>query len=672
MTTALPSPRGWTRAGAGISVFLAAGALSAVFNATFQRLSADRVDVDALGALNALLTVMAGVGLLGLGLQVVLVREGAARLAVGRAVAVVAVLAALGGAIAVPGPGWYRVTIGMLLASAIAAVLASVPHRARLLADASWRRVGGVYLVGGGIRLAVLLPALAVIDNPMVATMTATAAGEVCAAASAWLLARPQYMGVWSQPPRRIDAATLRVLLRSSAVLVGLWALTIADTVIARIRLPAAQADAYAFASTAARSSFYFAVLIAHLALPTFMLERGRSEGLRRAFSVTVALTALGALSVAGVVFIAPGWTASRLLGTNAARVDVSTLRLLVVAWAAMSVLPLLTYFHIDRHPRLAAVPGLGALVVVVVGVGITSGRSFAVVVVVVVLATTAVMGVPAVHRLLPVTRSTEWNAAYAGHLHAPASDVTVVVPFFNPGPEVLIDTVARLVASLQAADIGHRVIAVSDGSTDGSADALRGAGLDHVDVVVLPANVGKGGALRAGLALSRGTLVGYIDADGDLPPEQVAELVAIASETGADAVIGSKLHPDSQVSMEGHRRLMSVVFRFLVRVLFRLDVRDTQTGLKLYRGDVVSGLVPMLREDGFAIDVEILVAAMRSGHRSIVEAPIHLVRAGASTVSARRSVATIAGLLRIFWRDHVALAYDAGSPSVAPLAAGR
>ncbi len=63
--------------------------------------------------------------------------------------------------------------------------------------------------------------------------------------------------------------------------------------------------------------------------------------------------------------------------------------------------------------------------------------------------------------------------------------------------------------------------------------------------------------------------------------------------------------------------------------MLFRLDVRDTQTGLKLYRGDTLAAVAPLLREDGFAIDVEILVAARRERSLSIVEAPV-TIRASA------------------------------------------
>lgn len=96
-----------------------------------------------------------------------------------------------------------------------------------------------------------------------------------------------------------------------------------------------------------ARSSFFVAVLLADVALPTFMSDRGRSERLRRAFSVTVVLIALGAAIAAAVVVAAPRWTAELLLGDDAAGVSVPTLRCrLALAWALLSVVPLLTFFH--------------------------------------------------------------------------------------------------------------------------------------------------------------------------------------------------------------------------------------------------------------------------------------------------------------------------------------
>ena len=78
------------------------------------------------------------------------------------------------------------------------------------------------------------------------------------------------------------------------------------------------------------------------------------------------------------------------------------------------------------------------------------------------------------------------------------------------------------------------------------------------------------------------------------------------------------------------------------------LHVRDTQTGLKLYRGAALEGVAPLLREDGFAIDVEILVAVRHAGRLSIVEAPVRIVASHHTTVSWRRALATVGGLCRV------------------------
>lgn len=151
--------------------------------------------------------------------------------------------------------------------------------------------------------------------------------------------------------------------------------------------------------------------------------------------------------------------------------------------------------------------------------------------------------------------------------------------------------------------------------------------------------------------------------------PEQVVDLLRIAWSTGAGAVIASKLHPDSVLDVTRQRTLMSALFRRAARLLFRLDVRDTQTGLKLYRGDTMATIGPMLHEDGFAIDVEILVAAKRERQLSIVEAPVRIVSRHSTTVSWRRALATVGGLARIFWRNHIGLLYEPPSDDVPTVA---
>jgi len=415
------------------------------------------------------------------------------------------------------------------------------------------------------------------------------------------------------------------------------------------------------------------ALLLTQLALPTLMRERGRS-GRAHAVLVTATVAIAGVAGAVALVVIAwPTWVATTVLGQDERAVDVTTLRLLAAAWAAMSVIPLLTYFHIDRHRRVAFTPFAGAVVLVVVTLGVDTAPGLAAVTLVVFAACAVTLGLPAVQRVAPLTRAVPWSGATSAARSTPA-DIAMVVPFYNPGPDALVDTVRRLASTLDEVGTSYRVVAVSDGSTDGSAAALAAQRIAHVEVIVLPTNNGKGAALRSGLAaLDTGpapSLVGYIDADGDIPPQQVAELARIAVASGADAVVASKLHPDSVLDVRRRRSIMSALFRKVTRMLFRLDVRDTQTGLKLYRGDTLAAVAPLLCEDGFAIDVEILVAARRERSLSIVEAPVTIQASHSTTVSWRRAIGTAAGLGRIFWRSHVALAYDV--PAAVPAAAPR
>ncbi len=656
---------------AAAAVFVGAGVLAALASALFQRISAARVSLDDIGAFNALLAVAGGVGVLGLGLQLVIGRKPqgttippAMSLGVG---AVVGVLVGVG----MPVSGWYAVEVGALMGATTTATFVGITARARLLRESDWVRLAWVYLAGALARLAAVGPLLAVIGSKLTAALAATAIAEAVTSLMAIVLApREGRSGAGA-----VDA---RGLLRAAAALSGLWAFTVVDTVLGRLRLTAGGADGYSLATTVARASFFLALLLTQLAMPTLMRERGRTQRTRDVF--TTALVVIGAVcaAVALVVVVAPRWLTDAVLGEDAGVVDVSTLRLLAVAWAAMSVVPLLTYAHLDRHPRLAFVPTAGAVAVAVCGLTVKTPDALAVVTTIVFVVCMVVMGLPAVQRLAPVVRSRPWTGSAewstpgrpSGVGAVAAFDIAMVVPFYNPGSVALVDTVRRLGETLDSICTSYRIVAVSDGSTDGSAEALLALALPCVELIALPANCGKGAALRAGLARTHGAFVGYIDADGDLPPEQLAGLAHIATASGADAVLASKLHPDSQLTVRRHRSAMSSAFRTAVRLLFRLDVRDTQTGLKLYRGDVIAAVVPMLREDGFAIDVELLVAARRDRALSIVEAPVRIVAGEQSTVSWGRALGTAAGLGRIFWRNHVGLLYDL-PPAPMPTAVG-
>lgn len=230
-----------------------------------------------------------------------------------------------------------------------------------------------------------------------------------------------------------------------------------------------------------------------------------------------------------------------------------------------------------------------------------------------------------------------------------PVLDLTVVVPYYNPGL-VLRSTVERAVEVLSETGISFEIVTVSDGSTDGSDASLEGLPSDLVVQVVLP-HAGKGKAVRAGLARGRGRYLGFIDGDGDVPPELLAEFVTVVRQRHPDVVLGSKRHPDSQVVYPLARRLYSWGYQQLVRVLFHLDVRDTQAGIKLVRREVLAEVLPLMVEEGYAFDLEMLVLARRLGHRDLVEAPVRIGIRFSSTVSRRVVFDMLRDTFAIWWR---------------------
>jgi glycosyltransferase involved in cell wall biosynthesis len=248
-----------------------------------------------------------------------------------------------------------------------------------------------------------------------------------------------------------------------------------------------------------------------------------------------------------------------------------------------------------------------------------------------------------------------------------PTLDVTIVVPYYNPG-ERLRSTVAQMVRVLDSSGMRFEIIAVSDGSTDGSPFTLEGFPESIVRRLEF-AHVGKGHALREGLAMGRGRYLGFIDADGDISPEFLAPFVSVMQAERPDIIIGSKRHPGSSVHYPPLRRLYSWGYQHLIHLLFRLNVKDTQVGIKLVDRAVIADVLPLLRESRFALDLELLVVARRLGYSKIVEAPVRIEERFTSTISLRAVWSLLIDTLAVFWRLSVVKAYD---PGIAALRARR
>jgi len=199
---------------------------------------------------------------------------------------------------------------------------------------------------------------------------------------------------------------------------------------------------------------------------------------------------------------------------------------------------------------------------------------------------------------------------------------ISVVMPLYNEGAQIT-SNVEQTRRALQLHG-PFEIILVNDGSSDNSGEQIARLAAKFPEEIVslqLPRS-GKGEALRRGAQVARGEFVVFIDADLDLPPEQILFFLAIQRVKKADAVIGSKMHPDSTVEYPLIRRAYSLGYFWLVKFLFGLPVRDTQTGLKLVRRELLLKALEKTESRGFTLDLELLVRLVQLG-AVMVEAPV-------------------------------------------------
>jgi glycosyltransferase involved in cell wall biosynthesis len=234
---------------------------------------------------------------------------------------------------------------------------------------------------------------------------------------------------------------------------------------------------------------------------------------------------------------------------------------------------------------------------------------------------------------------------------------LSVVVPAYHEGDGIR-SSLDRLTAALGATGTTWEVVVVVDGDA-ATTSAARKCESSQVRVVGYARNRGKGFALRYGLAQTLGDVVTIIDADMEIAPEEIGRMVSLLQLYQADIVIGSKRHPMSEVRYPLFRQLQSRAFQLLVRVLFRFNVSDTQTGLKVMRREVATRVVDVALVKRFAFDVELLALARHFGYRRLIEAPVRIDYAFETTTDLKAVARVLWDTAAIFYRLRVRHWYD-------------
>lgn len=195
---------------------------------------------------------------------------------------------------------------------------------------------------------------------------------------------------------------------------------------------------------------------------------------------------------------------------------------------------------------------------------------------------------------------------------------LSIIVPVYNES-----STIGAVLDRLLSIDlpIPREIIAVNDGSRDGTAEALDASAhrSDLITAIHHERNAGKGRAVRTGLARTRGSIVAIQDADLELDPAQLSELLAPILRGDADVVYGSRfMNGASHVPLM--TRIGNAGLTMLTNVLFGSRLTDMETCYKVMRGDLARSLP--LTADRFDIEPEI-TALLLQRHVKLVELPV-------------------------------------------------
>ena len=197
-------------------------------------------------------------------------------------------------------------------------------------------------------------------------------------------------------------------------------------------------------------------------------------------------------------------------------------------------------------------------------------------------------------------------------------------MPCYNEGTRIYRNVI-ETITQVEKFCPSFRLIVVNDGSADETESELERAKLadKRVGVISYEKNQGKGYAVRRGVLAANSEYVAFLDADLELPPYLLEGFLKEAEgETAPDIVIGSKMHPSSQVEYPRLRKIMSTGYYWFIKLLFGLKLKDTQTGIKLFRTEKIKPVMKSVRTTGYSFDIEVLAIASKLG-LTIKEMPV-------------------------------------------------
>lgn len=202
---------------------------------------------------------------------------------------------------------------------------------------------------------------------------------------------------------------------------------------------------------------------------------------------------------------------------------------------------------------------------------------------------------------------------------------LSVLIPVYNEE-----NTLREAIRRVQRVNVPKEIIVIDDGSKDGSRDILASLDADakkktdpmnEFKVILKSVNVGKGAAIRSGLAEVTGDVVIVQDADLEYNPQDYPKLLGPIEAGEADVVYGTRFYGGGP-----HRVLFfwhyvgNQVLTLFANILTNLNLSDMEVGYKAFRSDILKKI--QIKSNRFGFEPEITVKIAKIGCR-IFEVPI-------------------------------------------------
>ena len=199
----------------------------------------------------------------------------------------------------------------------------------------------------------------------------------------------------------------------------------------------------------------------------------------------------------------------------------------------------------------------------------------------------------------------------------------------------------------------GYEIILVDDGSSDGTREFLAGLpASDRLRVVLNPANLGRGGAVKVGLRLARGRVTGFIDIDLEVSEAYIPRFVQLI-EGRADLAVGSRVYKIGLNPFALFRHVVSAGYARLSHAWLGLPVSDSEAGYKFFSVRARETIVAASRFDNWFFDTECVLLAASHG-LVLAEYPVLFLRnlTKTSTVRVFRDAVHYLASIRKYRRD--------------------